>query len=194
MDTFLVSGEQAGGNLFAREAVVPPGGGPPRHAHAREDEILEGSCSVRIGERELQASAPHERVDRPAAERRSGVRDQVHAPGAGAIALLLLLASSTALAGDLPGVEYVAVEGKGCLQPAVHRPGVKISDYRAAERRWLAEKYPGRPTPRWKTVIVIEPEGSPGRKRKVQRETAYVQQADGSVVEVCFDIGMVSER
>ena len=60
MYTFLVSGEQAGGALFAMEGLVPAGGGPPLHIHEREDEtlyILEGRCTVQIGEQEMVASS-----------------------------------------------------------------------------------------------------------------------------------------
>ena len=59
MYTFLVSGEQAGGGFFAMEGLVPAGGGPPPHIHEREDEtlyVLEGKCSVQIGEQQLVAS------------------------------------------------------------------------------------------------------------------------------------------
>ena len=59
MYTYLVSGEQAGGALFAMEGLVPPGGGPPPHIHENEDEtlyILEGKCSVQIGDQLLVAS------------------------------------------------------------------------------------------------------------------------------------------
>ena len=59
MYTFLGSGEQAGDRFFAMEGLVPAGGGPPPHIHEREDEtfyILEGRCSVRIGEEQFVAS------------------------------------------------------------------------------------------------------------------------------------------
>ncbi|MGE5374589.1 MAG: cupin domain-containing protein, partial [Bacteroidota bacterium] len=42
------------------EALVPPGGGPPPHIHRREDEtfyILDGECSIRVGENMLAASS-----------------------------------------------------------------------------------------------------------------------------------------
>lgn len=42
------------------EGFVPTGGGPPPHIHEREDEtlyILEGRCSVQIGEEQVEASA-----------------------------------------------------------------------------------------------------------------------------------------
>jgi quercetin dioxygenase-like cupin family protein len=50
--TYLVTGEQSGGALFAMEADVPDGGGPPPHIHAREDEtlyILDGELEVQLG-------------------------------------------------------------------------------------------------------------------------------------------------
>ena len=59
MYTFLVSGEQAGGAIFAMEGLVPAGGGPPPHIHENEDEtlyILEGECEVQIGDQHLKAS------------------------------------------------------------------------------------------------------------------------------------------
>ena len=58
--TFLVTGEQTGDTVFAMEALVPAGGGPPLHIHDREDEtlyILEGQCEVEIGDDLLVASA-----------------------------------------------------------------------------------------------------------------------------------------
>jgi quercetin dioxygenase-like cupin family protein len=51
--TYLVTGEQSGGTLFAMEAYVPDGAGPPPHIHAREDEtllILEGELEVQLGD------------------------------------------------------------------------------------------------------------------------------------------------
>lgn len=58
--TFLITGEQTGGAYFVLEALVPPGGGPPPHIHHREAEtfyIIEGTCSVQIGEKTVLASA-----------------------------------------------------------------------------------------------------------------------------------------
>lgn len=60
MYTFLITGEQSGGAFFAMEALVPPAGGPPPHIHRREDEtfyILDGECSVRVGDKTLLASS-----------------------------------------------------------------------------------------------------------------------------------------
>ena len=51
--TYLVTGEQSGGALFAMEADVPNGAGPPPHVHSREDEtlyILEGDLEVQLGD------------------------------------------------------------------------------------------------------------------------------------------------
>ena len=58
--TFLVTGEQTGGAYFVMEALVPPGGGPPPHIHHKEDEtfyIVEGECSITIGEKVVHAKA-----------------------------------------------------------------------------------------------------------------------------------------
>lgn len=35
---FLVTGAQSGGSVFAMQAYVPPGGGPPPHSHSNESE------------------------------------------------------------------------------------------------------------------------------------------------------------
>ena len=46
MYTFLVTGEESGGLIFALDCVVGMGGGPPMHRHLAEDElftITEGS-------------------------------------------------------------------------------------------------------------------------------------------------------
>ncbi len=45
---FLVTNAESNGRIFAMEAVVPPGGGPPLHIQTREDEafyILEGEVT-----------------------------------------------------------------------------------------------------------------------------------------------------
>lgn len=58
--TFLLTGEQSGASMFILEATVPAGGGPPPHIHQREDEsfyVLQGSLSVRVGDKTLHASA-----------------------------------------------------------------------------------------------------------------------------------------
>jgi quercetin dioxygenase-like cupin family protein len=51
--TFKVRGGQTGGRLTALENVIPPGQGPPLHAHAREDEALymvAGTLRFRLGD------------------------------------------------------------------------------------------------------------------------------------------------
>jgi quercetin dioxygenase-like cupin family protein len=58
--TFLLTGEQSGGNMFILEATIPAGGGPPPHVHGREDEtfyLLQGTLSVCVGDETLRASA-----------------------------------------------------------------------------------------------------------------------------------------
>jgi quercetin dioxygenase-like cupin family protein len=60
MYTFLVTGEETVGTVFAMEGLVPAGGGPPLHIHDREDEalyILEGECEVEVGNNRALASA-----------------------------------------------------------------------------------------------------------------------------------------
>ena len=55
---FLVTGAETGGAYFAMEAVVTPGGGPPPHTHAREDEtfyVLEGAVDFRLGDERVTA-------------------------------------------------------------------------------------------------------------------------------------------
>jgi quercetin dioxygenase-like cupin family protein len=52
---FLATGEQTDGKYALWEAIVPPGGGPPPHAHSREEEgfyVLEGEITFSVnGER-----------------------------------------------------------------------------------------------------------------------------------------------
>ena len=46
--TFLVTGEESGGSMFALDCLVGAGGGPPPHRHLAEDElfyIVEGEIS-----------------------------------------------------------------------------------------------------------------------------------------------------
>jgi quercetin dioxygenase-like cupin family protein len=38
--TFLVTGDQSNGQLFAFDTIVAPGGGPPPHRHLAEDEMF----------------------------------------------------------------------------------------------------------------------------------------------------------
>jgi mannose-6-phosphate isomerase-like protein (cupin superfamily) len=50
--TFLVTGEESGGRMFALDCVVGMGGGPPPHRHLAEDElfyIMAGSISFTAG-------------------------------------------------------------------------------------------------------------------------------------------------
>lgn len=49
--TFKLRGHQTGGRLTAIENVIPPGEGPPLHAHANEDEawyVLEGQLRFKL--------------------------------------------------------------------------------------------------------------------------------------------------
>jgi len=51
--TFLVTGEESGGSMFALDCVVGAGGGPPPHRHLAEDElfyVFEGSISFTMGD------------------------------------------------------------------------------------------------------------------------------------------------
>lgn len=64
---FLVTGEETGGAYFAMEAYVPPGGGPPPHIHANEDEtfyVIEGEIEFLLGE-ELVTGGPGTYVSVP---------------------------------------------------------------------------------------------------------------------------------
>jgi quercetin dioxygenase-like cupin family protein len=57
---FLATGEDTNGRYALWEALVPPGGGPPPHAHSREEEgfyILEGEITFTIGDKRLVAGA-----------------------------------------------------------------------------------------------------------------------------------------
>jgi quercetin dioxygenase-like cupin family protein len=51
--TFLVTGAESGGSMFAVDCVVGAGGGPPPHRHLAEDElfyVFEGSISFTMGD------------------------------------------------------------------------------------------------------------------------------------------------
>ena len=51
--TFLVTGQESGGALFALDCIVGAGGGPPPHRHLAEDELFyvsEGSISFTMGD------------------------------------------------------------------------------------------------------------------------------------------------
>jgi len=57
---FLAVGEETNGKYALWEALVPPGGGPPRHVHSREEEgfyVLEGEITFFLGDQRLIASA-----------------------------------------------------------------------------------------------------------------------------------------
>jgi quercetin dioxygenase-like cupin family protein len=58
--TFLITGAETGGAFFMFEASVIPGGGPPPHIHAREDEsfyVLQGTLAAQVGEKALKVSS-----------------------------------------------------------------------------------------------------------------------------------------
>lgn len=58
--TFKAIGAETGGTLTVWEADVPPGAGPPPHAHRDQDEayyILDGELEVRDGNRTFTARA-----------------------------------------------------------------------------------------------------------------------------------------
>ena len=60
MYTFLVTGEESGGSLFALDCLVGAGGGPPPHRHLAENElfmITEGSISFTAGDETRSVSA-----------------------------------------------------------------------------------------------------------------------------------------
>lgn len=57
--TFLITGKESGGALFAAEISVAPGGGTPPHIHRREDEsfhLLEGTLTIQVGGDTITAS------------------------------------------------------------------------------------------------------------------------------------------
>lgn len=58
--TFLITGAETGGTFFMAETLVAPGGGPPPHKHAREDEsfyLQQGTLVLQVGGKTLTASA-----------------------------------------------------------------------------------------------------------------------------------------
>jgi len=60
MYTFLVTGQESGGSMFALDCLVGAGGGPPPHRHLAEDElftITEGSISFTAGDETRPVSA-----------------------------------------------------------------------------------------------------------------------------------------
>ena len=57
---FLATGDDTGGKYATFEAVVPPGGGPPPHVHAREEEsflVLEGETTFTVNGERFVATA-----------------------------------------------------------------------------------------------------------------------------------------
>jgi quercetin dioxygenase-like cupin family protein len=57
---FLATGADTGGQYALWEAVVPPGGGPPPHAHSRGEEgfyVLDGEITFTVGDQRLVAGA-----------------------------------------------------------------------------------------------------------------------------------------
>ena len=55
-----LSGEESGGACAVLESWTPPGGGPPRHRHTREDEcfyVLDGEYEFTVGGQTLRAPA-----------------------------------------------------------------------------------------------------------------------------------------
>jgi quercetin dioxygenase-like cupin family protein len=58
--TFLVTGEESGGSMFALDCLVGAGGGPPPHRHLAEDElftITDGGITFTFGEETRTLSA-----------------------------------------------------------------------------------------------------------------------------------------
>ncbi len=57
---FIATAASTGGRYAVLEQVTPPGWGPPRHTHSREDEIfyiLEGSYELHVGDERRVVSA-----------------------------------------------------------------------------------------------------------------------------------------
>ena len=57
---FITTAASTGGRYTVLEQVTPPGWGPPRHIHSREDEILyilEGSYELHVGHERRTVSA-----------------------------------------------------------------------------------------------------------------------------------------
>jgi hypothetical protein len=88
-------------------------------------------------------------------------------------------------------VEFAEVTGHACLQPVVRSADAVLQDFHAAERRWLSEHFAGQPALRWQNLLVVPPDMN-GQyvDATVKNETAYVQEADGSEIKVCFDVGV----
>jgi hypothetical protein len=108
------------------------------------------------------------------------------------VAASLVMASAKPAAS--PKVEYTKVSGVRCLQPRLLLAHVLMDDFRQAEERWLSQHYPGRP---WQRVLVLpsEPQGVAEKSHAtLETETAIVQADDGSVISVCFAIGLTSAQ
>ena len=57
--TFKATAEQTGGSLVAFEVLAAPGGGPPPHVHANEDEawyVIDGEFEILMGEETFRAT------------------------------------------------------------------------------------------------------------------------------------------
>src|SRR3954464_14822841 len=57
---FLATGDDTNGKYALWQAIVPPGGGPPPHAHSREEEgfyILEGKITLTVNGKRIVATA-----------------------------------------------------------------------------------------------------------------------------------------
>lgn len=51
--TILLDGKETGGAYTLMESIIPPGGGPPRHVHHREDEgflVMSGEVTFYVGD------------------------------------------------------------------------------------------------------------------------------------------------
>lgn len=113
-------------------------------------------------------------------------------------ALAVVVATVAAAAvreADPPKVEYFVVEGRECLQPKVSDASADLADYRSAESRWLASKYPGVIAPTRQTMILLSPaDRSDGRPKvtTVQSDTFYFDGIVGSAAAICFDINLTT--
>lgn len=57
--TFLVGGEESGGQYTTMELLIPPGKGPGLHVHDNEEEqfyVLQGTLTYRVGDQTFQLS------------------------------------------------------------------------------------------------------------------------------------------
>lgn len=69
--TFLVTGAESGGSMFAMDCLLAPGGGPPPHRHLAEDELFhvyEGAVEFTVeGDTQLIAAGQSAFIPRGAA-------------------------------------------------------------------------------------------------------------------------------